>query len=134
MFTLISNDTLFKKVVTGIGGEYVNRKWVPSNSTTYEAFSGLWEPFGDGESGLVLPAGVSSEASIVVYSEDQSLVVNCDIAGREAVGTIIYLDDPDVTPNTPAFIVEGRSEWKANASFSLLGTSTEYLAVRVEKK
>ncbi|AHK11258.1 hypothetical protein S14_149 [Shewanella sp. phage 1/4] len=128
MFTLISDDDMWVHTVTG---SYVGRQWVDGVPVATK-ISGLWEPYYGGEDAIILPSGVKSEDTIVILTEHE-LRTHSNQKGSEHKADIISLEDTTINPNAQLYVIHKKAPWVANASFTLIPTHNEYLAVRKER-
>jgi len=130
-FSLIGDSSLW--LTTSVGSWGINHRWVEGYSTPQE-FSGVWEPYGSGEDNLVLPAGVSSSDSLILFTKFE-LKTHNDLQGNMAVADLIYLKDPNTFPDAAAYVCWSKAPYVELTGFSLITESFgEYLLVRREKK
>lgn len=131
-FSLLDDDSIWRVTKT-INGTWVDRQYVEAAVESIDKISAIWEPFVQGQTEIILPAGVSSTDAVMIFSEVDMKVSN-DLAGNLSDGQLIYLEDPAVIITTPLYKLVERANWKKNTAFILLNSHFEYLGVRVEKK
>lgn len=95
--------------------------------------SGVTEPYKSGETSLILPSGITSEASLLVYSEHDLKTFN-NLKGNTSNADLVTFIDPVANPDAMKYMIMDKEVWDANASFALLSTHQVYLAVRVEQQ
>lgn len=129
MFTLIQDSDMW---VVSRSGQWVNRVWVEGVPVSTKK-SGLIEPYKEGETSMILPQGVSSKETIIIYTEHDLNVYN-NIEGNLSIADLITLEDPDIVTTTFRYMVLDKEKWDANSSFTLIPSHKVYLAVRVEQQ
>lgn len=129
-FTLIADDTLYKKDTSAANGSWQDGVWIPSDSSSYLQFEGTWEPYQEGEGMFALPEGVSSTDAIVIYT-DSSLVTADGYEGDAIEPDIVYIKDPEVYTLARPYKIHEKGDWTMNTSFTLFNGYGEYLAVRM---
>lgn len=130
MFTLIQDDDMW--VEERNAGQWIDYVWVEGVVTPVKK-SGLIEPYNREETSLILPSGITSEESIVIYTEHDLKVYN-NIVDHLSIADLITLEDPVLVPTTLRYMVMDKEKWTANSSFSLIPSHKVYLAVRVEQQ
>lgn len=129
-FTLLQDDTIYlqNKVEEG---SYIGGKWVAGNGAiTYTEVSAIFEPYTKSIVSYVLPEGVSSSDSQVIFSEYDFKVHN-DRVGSARVADVVYLNDPT---STDPYVVFDKAVWKSNKGFTLLTADYYYyIAIRQDK-
>lgn len=130
MFTLITDDDMW--VLQRGTGQLVNYVWVEGTPTVAKK-SGLIEPYNKQETSMILPSGITSEETIVIYTEHDLKVYN-NIVDHLSIADLITLEDPALVPSTLKYMVLDKEKWKANSSFTLIPSHKVYLAVRVEQQ
>lgn len=129
MFTLIQDSDMWviSKTVSLIN--YVLTESAP----VIVKKSGVTEPYNSGETSLILPSGITSEASLLVYSEHDLKTFN-NLKGNTSNADLVTFIDPVANPDAMKYMIMDKEVWDANASFALLSTHQVYLAVRVEQQ
>lgn len=126
---LIEDETLW--ISTPTGSYDASRRFVKGYSAA-TTFEGLWEPFSTGLSTLVLPTGISSKESLILFT-DLEINISDDHVGRIATASLVYLQDPVTFPNTVAYAVWDKASYISNGGFTLIGGFSEYILIRQEK-
>ena len=134
-FTLIQEDTLYKKMVSSSGGSYINGVWIPGTETiSYVEILGLLDPYTNkSEESLVLPEGVSSESSFILYS-DELLNTNRSLPTGSTLADIVYITDPETDTSSNPYTVWSKSSYSGNGGFTLIdNTHYMYLLIREDR-
>ena len=136
-FELLEDLTFYKLVLTTTtSGEWEGGVYYPSTESiaTYQPFYGDWEPMSRGEMTRVLPQGLMGSHAIQVMT-DEPLKVSNDLGGTNfKEGDVIYLQDPESSPDTPAYDVFDMEDWHKNGGFELLDGHSTYICIRREKQ
>lgn len=128
-FSLIGEDTLYKKVETPTG-VWNNGVYVASEaSIEYVEVAGLRDPYSKGETSFNLPEGVGDSSAYLFYS-DVDLKVHKSLPEGSNLADILYFESPDDNSDTTAYAVYDKMDWSINKGFSLIEQSYEYLIVQ----
>ena len=134
-FSLIVEDTFYKRETTFTDSYVLDGVYHQGEETVdYKSISGTLEPYRDGEEAVVLPAGVSSSDSRILYSSEP--LQTYDDTGEVGLADIVYIKNPDVSRSKPqGYVVMGKEDWSTNSGFTLISTddAVTYLLVKKEK-
>ena len=132
-FTLLQDDTIYLENKTEVGS-YIGGKWIEgSPEITYTEVDAIYEPYTKSLVSYVLPEGVKSSDSQVIFSE-YNLKVHNDLGVNSRVADIVYFEDPETNTHACPYIVFDKDVWKANKGFTLLSEDySYYIAIRQDK-
>jgi hypothetical protein len=130
-FSLIVEDTLYRKDISTTGGSWVDGVYYKGNETiSYTEFSGLTEAFQKGITSMSLPEGVSNEEMLYLYTST-SLKTHKSLAQESNLADIVYLVDPEVDGSAEAYTVWDKAPHDLNQGFSLIdGNCSEFILIR----
>lgn len=131
---LMATPQVYKENKTETGGQFIDGKWVEGTITlTYTPIDGFVQPYTRSESSEALPSGVKSSESLYLYT-NQSLVLHNDLPNNQAVGQIIYTEDPTTNPSATAYVAWDKEPWETNTNFKLIDQNYDkVILVRKEK-
>ena len=128
-FSLIEDDTFWKREEVSTGGAYDRGVWIEGTVVvTYPTILGLADPYSQGKENFDLPVGVGSNDAYILFTAED-LLVHTSLPEESNMADILYLEDPDVRETT-GYLVYAKMHWKNNTGFNLVENSFEYLLVR----
>lgn len=128
-FTLIADENVW--VSTSSGSYNAQRKWVQTYNDPVDTKCS-YGPYKGGEDTIVLPSGVHTTDAYMLYTQSVFKTAS-DLTGSSTTADLIYLEDPAVSPNTPAYVVWTQAKYRANTGFVLLKGHNEYVCIRRDK-
>ena len=135
MFVLIEQDVLYKEEITYEDSYWQRGVFIQGGEeVSYKPIEGTHEPFREGESGLVLPAGTSASDAKMLYSSEQLL--GYEDSGQIGLADKVFLSDPETGKTKPQrYVVMTRELWPTNSGFKLITTdnANAYMLIKEEK-
>ena len=134
-WSLIEEDILYKEETTYTDPYTLRGVYYEGEETlSYKPIEGTHEPFREGESGLVLPAGTSASDAKMLYSSEQLL--GYEDSGQIGLADKVFLSDPETGKTKPQrYVVMTRELWPTNSGFKLITTdnANAYMLIKEEK-
>lgn len=134
-FSLITDKTYYKKVVTRVGGGVVGGIYNKGTEViTYEPFVGNKEPFEQGEESFVLPEGVTSRDAKILFSPED-LKVHTSTTKNASVADVVYFTNPETNLNAEGYVVWDKEVWdELDGNFTMIDNYQTYICIREAKR